>query len=336
MALPPIVSEVSFHRQKRSVNLPSLYMNTLTRARRVFPFRVLNIKPSNIVDLGATVSLPSGYHYANPSLVRYGDGYIACVRCVNYVYRSPRSLAVDFTAGSNYHTLNRLVLLDKHFRPERQFDTLNAQLDNVEDVRLFMHAGQLRGIGTQPTAEGAGACRMCLLSFDADLNGVQLQPLESPYDGMREKNWCPFSIGDELGFLYACEPEVFVRLPASASRPVAFDGQQLPAAEKLRFLDCGSAPAQLLDGQYIFIVHRRSVQVPSLRRVYTSRLYAVSPDLQRVRRSAYFRMGLPTIEFVSGMQLSTNEVLLTYGVCDRQALIARFDRTEFLGQLPLR
>jgi hypothetical protein len=153
---------------------------------------------------------------------------------------------------------------------------------------------------------------------------------------MREKNWCPFSIGDELGFLYACEPEVFVRLPAGASKPVALDGRPLPAAQQLRFLDCGSTPAQLLEGQYMFIAHRRSVQVPSLRRVYTSRLYAVSPDLQRVRRSAYFRMGSPTIEFVSGMHLSTNEVLLSYGVCNRQALIARFDRAAFLAQLPLR
>jgi len=311
-------------------------MKTLNRARRLYPFQVLDIEPRSTIDLSTCVTLPPGYHFANPSLVRFQDRYIACVRGVNYVYKSPRSLAVDFTVGHDYHTLNRLVVLDDQFRPQRQLDALNAQLENVEDVRLFVHAGRLYGVGTQPLGKGIGACRMSLLSFDAELNQVEKRPLESPYGGPREKNWCPFSLGSELGFLYACNPDVFVRLPAGESKPVALAGRRLPPPERLSFYDCGSTPAQMLDDQYLFVTHRRSVQLPSLRRVYTSRLYVFSPDLQRVRRSPYFRMGAPTIEFVSGLHLSRDEVLLAYGVRERQALISRFDRAAFFAQLPLR
>lgn len=310
-------------------------MKTLKRARRLLPLRVLDITPRSTFDLGACVTLPAGYHCANPSLVRYRDGYVACVRGVNYVYESPRSLAVTFSVGTDYHTLNRLVLLDDQFRLVRPLDALSAQLENVEDVRLFVHGGQLHGVGTQPLGQGAGACRMCLLSFDDSLEHVELRPLESPFGGKREKNWCPFSLGGELGFLYACDPEVFVRLPAGQSKPVAVDGRQLPAAQALRFYDCGSTPGQDLDGQHLFVTHRRSVRLPSGYRVYTSRLYVVSSDLTSVKRSPYFRMGSPTIEFVTGIHLSQDEVLLAYGVRERQALVSRFDRAEFFAQLPL-
>ena len=152
-------------------------MKTLTRARRLYPFQVRDIKPTSTIDLGACISLPSGYHCANPSVVRYQEGYVACVRGVNYVYKSPRSLAVDFSVGSDYHTLNRLVVLDDQFRPLRQLEALNVQLENVEDVRLFVHGGQLLGVGTQPVGKGIGACRMCLLSFDASMT---LRPTPSP------------------------------------------------------------------------------------------------------------------------------------------------------------
>ena len=311
-------------------------MQTLNRARRLYPFHVRDLEPASIVDLGACVTLPAGYHCANPSLVRYQDGYVGCVRGVNYVYRSPRSLAVDFVVGNTYHTLNRLVLLDDQLRPRRQLDALNAQLENLEDVRLFVHAGRLHGVATQPLGNGIGACRMCLLSFDAELRQVELRPIASPYGGSREKNWCPFSLGNELGFLYACSPEVFGRLPAGESKPVPLAGRRLPAKDSLRFYDCGSTPGQMLDGQYLFVTHRRSVRLPSLQRVYTSRLYLFSPDLQRVRKGPYFRMGAPTIEFVTGMCIGQDEVLLAYGVAERQALIARFERSAFFAQLPLR
>lgn len=308
-------------------------MKTLERARRLYPFRALSIAPKSTVDLSTTVSLPEGYQPANPALVRYRDGYFACIRGVNYVYASPRKLVPTFTAGSGYHSLNRFVLFDAELRVQRQLTDLNTQLDNVEDIRLFTHAGRIYGIGTQPHEAGPGACSMCLLSFDDSLQSAELIPLDSPYGLRREKNWCPFSVGEELGFLYACNPDVFLRLPDGARKPVAPAGRRLLSRERLHFLDCGSTPAQSLDGEHLFITHRRSVQLPSLHRIYSSRLCLVSPDLRRVRHSPYFSINSPTIQFVSGIDLTPDEVLLAYGEMDNRALLSRFDRTEFFARL---
>ena len=308
-------------------------MKTLKRARRLYPFRALSITPTSTIDLSAAVSLPAGYHPANPALVRYRDGYFACIRGVNYVYRSPRKMSPIFTAGRGYHTVNRFVLFDEHFRVERQLEALDTKLENVEDIRLFVHAGRVYGIGTQPLEHGPGACRMCLVTFDEDLNAADIVPLDSPYGLTREKNWCPFSVGDELGFLYACNPDVFVRLPAGQHKPVAPNGHRLLEPNRLHFYDCGSTPAQPLDGEHLFVTHRRSVRLPSLRRVYSSQLCLVSPDLQHVRRSQYFSIGRPTIQFVSGLQLTPDEVLIAYGEMDNRALLSRFDRAGFFAQL---
>jgi hypothetical protein len=65
-------------------------------------------------------------------------------------------------------------------------------------------------------------------------------------------------------------------------------------------------------------------------------LRAVSPDLQRVRRSAYFPHGLADHQVRERHAPLHNVVLLSYGVYDRQALIALFDRAAFSAQLPLR
>jgi len=67
--------------------------------------------------------------------------------------------------------------------------------------------------------------------------------------------------------------------------------------------------------------------------VYTSQLCLVSPDLERVRRSPYFSIGDPTIQFVSGIDLTHDEVLLAYGEMDNRALVSRFDRAAFFSQL---
>jgi hypothetical protein len=308
-------------------------MKTLERARRLYPFRALSIAPKSTVDLSTTVSLPPGYQPANPALVRYRDGYFACIRGVNYVYASSRKLVPTFTTGDSYHTINRFVLFDAELRVQRQLTALNMQLDNVEDIRLFAHAGRIYGIGTQPHEAGPGACSMCLLDFDDSLESAELTPLDSPYDLRREKNWCPFSVGAELGFLYACNPDVFLRLPQGARKPVAPTGRRLLSRKRLHFLDCGSTPAQPLDGEHLFITHRRSVQLPSLKRIYSSRLCLVSSDLQRVRHSPYFSINTPTIQFVSGIDLTPSEVLLAYGEMDNRALLSRFDRREFFSRL---
>ena len=308
-------------------------MKTLERARRLYPFRALSITPKSTLDLSTAVSLPPGYQPANPALVRYRAGYFACIRGVNYVYSSPRKLVPTFTAGDDYHTINRFVLFDAELRVQRQLTALNTQLDNVEDIRLFAHAGRIYGIGTQPHDAGPGACNMCLLEFADSLESAEITPLDSPYGLRREKNWCPFSVGQELGFLYACNPDVFLRLPEGTRKPVAPPGRRMLARKRLHFLDCGSTPAQPLNGEHLFITHRRSVQLPSLKRVYSSRLCLVSSDLRRVRHSPYFSINAPTIQFVSGIDLTPSEVLLAYGEMDNRALLSRFDRSEFFSRL---
>jgi hypothetical protein len=308
-------------------------MAILDRASRLFPLTSKRFVPDTTLELGAAVTLPSGYHPTNPALVRYEDGYFVCVRGVNYVYESPRSLIPTFTAGRGYHSLNRFILLDKNFKVRRQITELDGYLDNVEDIRLFEHAGRIHGIGTKPLDSDGSASRMCLITFDQSLSDATLTSIESPFGFRREKNWCPFSYGNELGFLYSCAPPVLVKLAPGQQKPVAA-AAPLPSTSQLRFLDCGSTPAQRTDAGYLFVTHRRSVQIPSFRRVYSSRFCLVSNDLRHVQQSAYFSIGQPTIQFISGLVLTDSEVLLAYGVMDNRALLSRFSRAKLMSALP--
>jgi hypothetical protein len=318
--------------------LEPVLMSLVEQARRFLPLSAKSLEARQQVDLGKAVSLPAGYHATNPALVRYAGGYFVCVRGVNYVYESRRKLVPTFTAGRGYHSLNRFLLLDESLNVQARLTELDGYFDNVEDLRLFTHAGKIYGIGTRPMDASHGdACGMCLVAFDDKLSDATLTSIESPYGFTREKNWCPFSHAGELHFLYACAPLVIAKLAAGQTKPslVPFAGK-IANATQLRFLDCGSTPAQRTSQGYLFVTHRRSVRLPSFERVYSSRLYQLDTNLSEARCSRYFTFGERTIQFISGCHLGENDVLFAYGEMDRRALLARFDREAFMRALPLK
>lgn len=90
------------------------------RVRRVLPLRFRRLAPRQLVDLGALVALPPGYHPTNPAILPLGgEGFLVCVRGVNYVLESEGSLTPRLTAGTRRHSLNRCLLLDRALRPLR-------------------------------------------------------------------------------------------------------------------------------------------------------------------------------------------------------------------------
>jgi hypothetical protein len=302
-----------------------------SKARRFWPLTSRVLRPLAITDIGGLVELPQGFWPTNPGLVRHGEGYLSCVRGVNYIYKSRRSLRMEFTAGEHHRTVNRFVRLDVHLRPVASYDALDRHFDDYEDIRLFLHQGRTYGVANVAAADGN---RMVLIKFAEDLRDAEIEPLASPFALRREKNWCPFSDGRDIFFVHSFEPgSVFKYVPGQARLAWVPNGHGHEPAPPASFLECGSTPGVAYANHQLFVTHRRSFRIHHLDYVYSSRLCTLSSDLCELGRGTYFSMGPHGIQFVSGLVVSAERALVAYGVNDRRALVATFELGALLDEL---
>jgi hypothetical protein len=301
------------------------------KLRRLAPLSYVTARPSAEFDVGRKITLSPGYFPTNPSFVDTDFGRLVCIRGVNYRLADDLSLTPVFTAGDRYHSINRFVLLDGR-EVVRALPELDAAFEGAEDVRLFAFDGALWGACSRPISGTGLNCEMVLMKIKGDLRGAKAMPLASPYGFRQEKNWSPFVHEGAVHFIYSFEPLVVLRCDTTSGRLEFIDPQwaQYPSS-LFTFLMCGSASGVQAGNRQLFIVHRRSVRLPRLRRIYVHRCATLGPSLRALSFGPYFVVGGPEIQFVAGMGLSDEVVRLSYGRMDRFAVLAEFDRRHFLG-----
>lgn len=306
-------------------------MKKLEKLRRFLPFSVKQIWPIRQLNIGTLIDVPPGFYATNPSIVALDQQYVCVVRCVNYFYPSKKSLKVEFSVGNTHRTINRFVLLNKDLQLVKELEHLNSYfLDvNVEDIRLFKHEGDLLGFATLPHGEHGN--QMAFIRFDARLDRAEISSIASPYNQKIEKNWSPFSHNKEICFVYSFDPIKTFRLNIAEGRCDELDLTSKPDLRlPLNYWDCGSTPGECINGEYLFLTHRRKVTLPSFNYSYANRLYSISNKTRKVASGRYFSIGHESIQFISGWHFSDDQLLVAYGRNDQKALIATFELRKFL------
>jgi hypothetical protein len=305
-------------------------MQTLIKKlRRLAPLRFKKINPIRLIDLGGLVSMPIGYLPTNPAITEFMNTLVICVRGVNYKLGNVGHLHYEFTTGLDFESRNRVAVLDSSFEDARPLNQISTELDNVHDIKLFSDQGKLCAIGSRTQQDGSS--EVVIFVFSRDFNVESIKVIASPFNRSIEKNWLPFCRGENLYILYSFSPKIILSMnPArSAVAPIT----PSPNARKLDFLISGSTPGLELKGEYLFGAHRRSVRLPSRRRVYLNRLYVLEESTGKLRAGPWFSIGEPTIQFLNGMVLREKEALISFGEMDRRAWLAIFDRECFLREL---
>jgi hypothetical protein len=307
------------------------WMGIAKKLRRLAPLSYVTARPSTELDIGRKITLSPGYFPTNPSFVDTDLGRLVCIRGVNYRLADDLSVTPIFTVGDRYHSVNRFVLLDGH-EVVRALPELDAAFEGAEDVRLFAFDGALWGACSRPTSGVGLNCEMLLMKINDDYRGAQAISLASPYGFRREKNWLPFVHEEVVHFIYSFEPLVVLRCDPRSGRLEFVDPQWAQYSSSLfTFLMGGSASGVRAGNRQLFIVHRRSVRLPRLRRIYVHRCATLDPSLRALSFGPYFVVGGAEIQFVAGMGLSNEVVRLSYGRMDRFAFLAEFDRRHFLA-----
>jgi hypothetical protein len=303
------------------------------KLQRLFPLRAPPVTPDWTTDLGALAILPDGFYPTNPSIAAVNDGYVVCIRGVNYVLDGNGRMLPP--RGGALRSINRFILVDRSFTLVRALSRLDDLFEGIEDVRLIRFGRKLLGFGSvQVEGKGAYSNRMMLLDIAPSLDSGEARPLASPYSFPREKNWSPFIQGDDLYILYAFGPLILLRLDPDTGELSFCD----PACARFRpdeipFLIGGSSAGVAQPEGTIFIAHRRRVSLPRLDRSYCSRVYRLSTDLRRLSGGPFFCIDRAEVQFVNGCLMADEQILLSFGRRDNAALLCGFDARAFMARL---
>jgi hypothetical protein len=197
----------------------------------------------------------------------------------------------------------------------------------LEDVRTVALGSRWFGLGATRAHNPAGRCEMALVEL-IDGRFERLRLLASPNPDRHEKNWMPFVVDGRLLVVYSCGPTVVLHCDVES-------GQMLPvsthAASPILTDERGGSQGVAVEDGFIFVTHH--VDWETGQRVYRHRFLLLDPDYRMVAASPPFRFMTTGVEFCAGLARHGHQLLLSFGVGDRGAYLARVAYEDVRSQL---
>ncbi len=266
------------------------------------------------------------------------------VRSANFRLDPPASYVVADGSGI-VRTAYHLLELDDAFEPIsaprllRDLTPDDGMLDPLvrdnEDLRPFRIGNRLYATGQTWRRAPGGERNVRTALFDLDVDAADGPVLGNPRwlsrgaEGIDEKNWMPVVRNGDLAFVYRCAPTVVVGCdPASGALHLRAAHDAPLLAEGFRG---GSALLPAGDG-FLALVHEVAFWDGGAR-TYVHRLVRFDGDLRITALTHPFRFHAENIEFAIGLARRGGDLLISYGVMDREAWIASVPEAELAALL---
>jgi len=260
---------------------------------------------------------PRGRLPTNPSICRHRGELQCVIRTLNYRLLPERKWVVDDPDGivRTVNYLGRLRLNGEFVEPKpmRDLDPTPKQpskISGYEDVRIVSIKGTLTGSATVCDRDLDERRRIVRLHLTASGN-VKRADVQLTYQA-HEKNWMPLSVGGEFAWIYSIDPTAILPGPLR-SCPFALD--------HLR----GGAAIEYGDG-YLCVMHE--VIDTDSSRIYLHRFVRLDKRFNVTAVSPAWVFARHGIEFCAGIAYNKGEIVLSYGVEDREAWIMRINAKE--------
>ena len=269
------------------------------------------------------IKLGSRMAACNPSIAMDGDRVRVVVRTVNYRLLPTGSIWIK---GSAPDTVNWLVNLDAATLERQEA----IQIDDVvvrsapmaenglEDMRLFAWRGGWWGLASGYCSRN-DANTMILAPVSPVMD--QKVVLLSPTGEKKEKNWVIAVVGSELFLIHWLSPMSVYKYVGSQMLEPVFMGDA--RAELMGW--SGSSQAVSYNGKLLACIHRRIGEKCGRDPVrYVHRLVEIDPETWEIGRiSPVFVFEGDQVEFNSGLSVTSESVLFSYGVQDCAAVVLR-------------
>jgi FkbM family methyltransferase len=270
------------------------------------------------------VPAPEGYKLGNVSLARYGSGFVALIRTVNYDLLE--SGFFDRHGDTSFRQRTLLVDLDERLQVVSSVEVLEPEdmpparhTDSLgfEDPRPIVWQGRLWCIACVRQLNDEGRAEMVLARIDRRPDKclfVDWRVLPSAAPTQWEKNWMPQVVSDELRFIYSVDP---IRI-LGESGTVLMQEPAAIAADNFR----GGTQAIPFDGGWLVLIHEW--ELVGRRRNYLHRFVWLDANDRVVRLSRRFFFQRIVSEFAAGLAWhTTNEhLVVSFGIDDRDPMFS--------------
>jgi predicted GH43/DUF377 family glycosyl hydrolase len=185
-----------------------------------------------------------------------------------------------------------------------------SQIVGYEDIRLVSiknHKGDGYILAGSATVCDRDPNRRLIARLELDKNGNVKNAVVQPTNQWHEKNWMPLSIGGKLVWIYSLDPTTVIPGPLRSS-PLALD--------HLR----GGAATAFKNG-YLCVAHEAIAANEG--RVYLHRFVRLDAEFNVTAVSASWVFAHYGIEFCAGLVTENKDLVLSYGLKDREAWVAR-------------
>lgn len=295
--------------------------NTREEARTMLRPKTLSSTCASARAIRIQFEPPGGRLPMNPSICWHRGEMWCVVRAVNYSMKG-RSYTIHDPYGvirtENY--LGRLSKSGEFIDPTPMLDLdksprERSNIVGYEDIRLASIKGRdgkalLTGSATVCDRDPEGRRQIARLHFDKKGNVKRADVQRT--NQLHEKNWMPLSVDGEFKWIYSIDPTAILPGPL---RHCPFKLEHLRGGGATKF------------GQgYLCAMHE--VIDASEGRVYLHRF---------VRMDRYFNVTAVTpawvfshhgIEFCAGLAFRNGQIILSYGIEDREAWIMRIDAKD--------
>jgi len=301
----------------------------VVRTNRTWYTRTLDqLLPCRFQRLDVPPAFP-GWSLFNPTILTYGNGFLAIVRSSNYVIVDGQYRMPDEDAGT-IRTCNQLLLLSPELAvlncralADPEYPKTGFAVTGLEDCRLrFTDDGVSVSATVRDVSPFDGRCRIATAKVDVvNAAFTDLRVIDGLVSAENEKNWMPIPWQDR--WVYACSREGFVAtVDADPNLPGGYRLCQRSRSPALARGFRGGSQLVPLHGGWLCLIHEVAVFNEG-GRAYEHRFVWFDEHLRLAKVSEAFAFReLRTIEFAAGLATLGDRLVASFGVRDAEAWLA--------------
>lgn len=290
----------------------------------------------------------SAHNVCNPSVIVDGGKLLVVYKGINYNLRESGyegtygGMPVSFSDSQNYRAILSfdLEVLWHGFVEDRHLRGHKMAQNGIQDLRLFQWRGKRYCAGAAitylPVPESKMYRKFTSMLISELLDGTMAARWFLPSRRAYEKNWMPWVKDGELYMVYAPDPYEVLHV-GNGLATVAFGPQAIP---ELAGQSGGSCVIPLGE-RFLSVVHRKYAGelhgeegTDRLLR-YTHAIVIHGVNFEVLAVSPEFTFEGERVEFCCGAAIDGDNLFLSYGVWDEEAVVARASLRATLGALGL-
>lgn len=255
------------------------------------------------------------FRSSTPSIIKYNNNYIMNIRYVNYYINNNG----NYSSVDNIISINRKIVLSENFTILEEkyldFNLNNRKYEGIEDIKLLEIDNKILFCGT--CFKKNKNIGVAIGEYNKELKYIELN--KNP-EFFCEKNWVFLPCGKKM--IYKWFP-LQIGIIENDNLNIIKEINMPNIFKEVR----GSTNGFLFDNEIWFIVHlNHDYNYINEPRIYYHMLVKFDINMNLLSLTCPFKFSDNAIEFVCGLIIEQDKIIISHSIWDRESYIKIFDK----------